>query len=73
MCEGMIELLRPNRIGSRLHRCLNRQIVVNSFVVIINSDAQYFFRILLTNNVLVQILVYLLAKKKKIQIRLDVP
>lgn len=56
----MIRFLRADRVnvGLRL-RSLYWQIVVDSFVVIINSNTQYFFSIFLTHNMSVQIFEYL--------------
>ena len=61
VCERMIELLSPGGTRGSLHRCLDWQIVMNSFVMIVDSHAQNFLRVLLANNVLVQVLEYLLT------------
>lgn len=60
MSEGMIRFLRADwiNVGLRL-RSLYWQIVVDSFVVIINGNTQHFFSIFLTHNMSVQIFEYL--------------
>lgn len=60
----MIELLICRWSRVVLHGILEWQVVINSLVVVVHSNAENFLSIFLTNHMLIQILIDLEKKKK---------